>query len=61
MLQTTSSEDMDYYVLAIGLNGAGNPNVVNYNLAIKNAILKNQEIKEIYNDGEYLILVKSRM
>lgn len=54
-----SYELADYYVLAIGAESAGNPNIAQYNYAIMAGLLKHPGVKEAYNNGEYSILRRS--
>ncbi len=56
--RTLFSDEMDYYILAIGPNSAGNPNVAQYNMAIRETFLKNPKIRESYRNKEYSILKK---
>ncbi len=53
-------EDMDYYVLPIGSSSTGNPNVAQYNLVIRDTLLKNPQIREVYSNEEYAVLKKNR-
>ncbi len=49
-------ERADYYFIPIAGKAAGNPAVAEYNLAIRSSLLKQPDLKEAYNSGDYSII-----